>query len=114
MYAKKKINKKIKKIGLLHALSEKNKVNSLFVIEDFKQEVNKTKIFYNFLEKNKLQNTLLIADKNSKNKILKSVRNIPSIKLIEQEKTNVYDLLKYKNVLFTTSSIKNLQERLSK
>ena len=114
IYAKKKINKKIKKIGLLHALSEKNKVNSLFVIEDFKQEVNKTKIFNNFLEKNKLQNTLLIADKNSKNKILKSVRNIPNIKLIEQEKTNVYDLLKYKNVLFTTSSIKNLQERLSK
>ena len=113
-YSKKKINKKIRKIGLLHALSEKNKVNSLFVIEDFKQEVNKTKIFNNFLEKNKLQNTLLIADKDSKNKILKSVRNIPSIKLIEQEKTNVYDLLKYKNVLFTTSSIKNLQERLSK
>ena len=41
-------------------------------------------------------------------------KNIPSIKMIEQDKTNVYDLLKYKNVLFTTSSIKNLQERLSK
>ena len=114
IYSKKKINKKIRKIGLLHALSEKNKINSLFVIEDFKQEVKKTKIFNNFLEKNKLQNTLLIADKDSKVKILKSVRNIPNIKLIEQEKANVYDLLKYKNVLFTTSSIKNLQERLSK
>ena len=114
VYSKTKINKKIKKIGLLHVLSEKNKVNSLFVCEDFTQEVKKTKIFNNFLEKNKLQNTLFIADKNSKEKIFKSIKNIPNIKIIEQDKTNIYDLLKYKNVLFTTSSIKNLQERLSK
>ena len=39
------------------------------------------------------------------------MRNIPSIKIIEQEGTNVHDLIKYKNVLFTTSSIKSFQER---
>ena len=95
-------------------LSEKSKINSLFVVEDFKSEIKKTKIFNSFLEKNKLHNTLFIADKESRKKILKSVRNIPDIKLIEQDSANVYDLLKYKNVLFTTSSIKHFQERLSK
>ena len=114
VYSTKKVNKKIKKIGLLHALSAKKKFNSLYVVEDFKSEIKKTKIFNNFLEKNKLTNTLLIADKNSRNKIIRSVRNIPSLKLIEQEGTNVHDLIKYKNVLFTTSSIKSLQERLIK
>jgi len=114
VYSKMKVNKKIKKIGLSQVLSEKNKVNSLYVVEDFKTEIKKTKVFYNFLKKNNLQNTLFIADEGSKNKILKSVRNIPNVKLIDQTGTTVYDLLKYKNVLFTTSSIKNLEERLIK
>ena len=114
VYRVSKINKRIKKLGLLHLLSQKNKVNSLFVVADFKNEISKTKIFNQFLEKNKLKNSLFISDKNSKLKILKSSRNIPNLKIIEQESTNVYDLLKYKNVVFTTTSIKSLQERLSK
>jgi large subunit ribosomal protein L4 len=114
VYSEKKVNKKIKKMGLQYILSEKKKVNSLHVIEDFKTEIKKTKIFNSFLDKNNLKNILLVADENSKNKIIKSVRNIPNLKLIDQNGTNVYDLIKYKNVLFTISSIKNLQERLSK
>ena len=114
VYKIKKLNKKIKKLGLLHLLSQKNKINSLFVVEDFKKEIAKTKTFNNFLIKNKLENSLIISDKNSMLKITKSTRNIPNLKIIEQEGTNVYDLLKYKNVIFTISSIKSLQERLSK
>ena len=114
VYRVKKINKKIKKLGLLHLLSQKNKVNSLFVVEDFKKEITKTKLFNQFLEKNKLKNSLIISDKDSKLKIIKSARNIPNIKIIEQQGTNVYDLLKYKNVIFTTTSIKSLQDRLLK
>ena len=113
-YRVKKINKKVKKIGLSQILSLKTKGKNLFVIEDFKNEIKKTKLFYNFLTKNKLKNSLLISDKISKSKIIKSVQNIPNIKLIEQEGANVYDLLKYKNVIFTTSSRKALQERLEK
>ena len=114
VYRIKKINKKIKKIGLLHMLSQKNKVNSLFVVEDFKKEITKTKIFNNFLQKNNLLNCLIISDKDSKLKIIKSARNIPNLKIIDQEGANAYDLLKYKNVIFTTSSIKTFQDRVSK
>ena len=59
-------------------------------------------------------NSLIISDRISKTKIIKSARNIPNLKIIEQEGTNAYDLLKYKNVVFTISSIKSLQSRLSK
>jgi len=114
VYKVKKINKKIRKLGLLYLLTQKNKVNSLFVVEDFKTEIKKTKLFNNFLEKNKLENSLIISDENSKSKIIKSARNIPNLKIIKQEGTNVYDLLKYKNVIFTITSIKSLQSRLSK
>ncbi len=114
VYKINKINKKLRKIGLFHVLSQKNKLNSLFVLEDFKDEIKKTKLFNDFLVKMKLKNSIIISDTNSKTKIIKSARNIPNIKIIAQEGTNAYDLLKYKNVIFTTSSIKSFQERVSK
>jgi len=114
VYKIKKINKKVRKLGLFHILSEKNKNKSLFVVGDFKNEIKKTKIFNEFLEKNNLKNSLLITDKDSRRKIFKPARNIPNLKIIDQEGTNVYDIMKYKNVIFTTSSIKNFQERLVK
>jgi len=114
VYKSKKVNKKVRKLALLHLLSQKNKVKALYVVEDFKNEIKKTKIFNKFLEKNKLKNSLIISDKSSKEKIYKSSRNIPNLKIITEDGANVYDLLKYKNVIFTSSSIKTLQDRLSK
>ena len=114
VYKIKKINKKVKKLGLFYLLSQKNKVNSLFVVEDFKNEIKKTKLFNKFLKKFDLVNSLIISDKNSKTKIIKSTRNIPNLKIIDQVGTNAYDLLKYKNVIFTASSIKSFQDRVSK
>ena len=114
VYKIKKINKKIRKIGLFHVLSQKNKLKSLFVVNDFNEEIKKTKIFNQFLKKNNLKNSLIISDKNSKSKIFKSARNIPNLKVIDQEGANVYDILKYKNVVFTISSIKTFQEKAVK
>jgi len=111
-YKIKKINKQTKKVGLLHILSQKKLVNSFFVVDDFKTEIKKTKIFNSFLKKNKLENSLIISDKDSKSKIIKSTKNIPNLKIIDQMSANIYDLLKYKNVVFTLTSIKSLQERL--
>ena len=114
VYKIKKINKKVKKLGLLQLLSQKHKIKLLHVVEDFKKEIKKTKIFNQFLEKNNLKDLLIISDKNSKTNIIKSVRNIPNLKIIDEEGTNVYDLLKYKNVVFTTTSIKTFQNWLVK
>ena len=114
VYKVKKINKKIRKIGIFHLLSQKNNIKTLHIVEDFKDEIKKTKLFNDFLKKNNLHNSLIISDKNSKSKIIKSARNIPNLKIIEQEGANAYDILKYKNVVFTKSSIKSFQERNSK
>jgi len=114
IYKINKINKKIRKNGLFHVLSQKNKLNLLFIVEDFKEEIKKTKLFNNFLEKMKLKNSIIISDKNSKKKIIKSARNIANLKIIEQEGANAYDILKYKNVIFTISSIKSFQARVAK
>ena len=112
-YKIKKINKKIRKIALAQTISKKKNNNELFLLDDVKKEIKKTKIFNSFLVKNKINNVLIVSDKETEKNIVKSVRNLPNVKLINDAGTNVYDLIKYKNVLFTISSIKNIQQRLT-
>ena len=112
-YKTKSINKKIRKLALAQTISKKNINKELYIIDDIKKKIPKTKIFYNFLIKNKLENVLIISDQETEKNIYKSVRNIPDVKLINYKGTNVYDLIRFKNVLFTKSSIKNIEQRLT-
>ena len=111
-YKIKKINRKIRKIALAQSISKKNMNKELYIFEDIKKEIKKTKIFNNFLIKNKLNNVLIVSDKETHKNIFKSVRNIRDVKLIIDEGANLYDFFKFKNVLFTETSIKNIQKRL--
>ena len=112
-YKIKKINRKIRKIALAQSISKKNMNKELYIFEDIKKEIKKTKIFNNFLIKNKLNNVLIVSDKETHKNIFKSVRNIRDVKLIIDGGTNLYDLFKFKNILFTQTSIKNIQKRLT-
>ena len=112
-YKTKRINKKIRRLALAQTISKKNHNKELHIFEDVKKQINKTKVISNFLTKNNLKNVLIISDKETEKNIYKSVRNIPNVKLINDEGTNVYDLIKFKNVLFTTSSIKKIEQRLT-
>ena len=111
-YKIKKINKKVRKLALAQTLSKKNLDKKLHILADVKKEVKKTKEFNKFLEKNKLNNALIISDTDSMKNINKSARNIKNIKLIKDEGTNIYDLFKFKNVIITSSSAKKIQERV--
>jgi len=112
VYKVKKINKKVRKLALAQTLSKKNSDKNLHILSDVKKEIKKTKEFNKFLEKNKLLNALIISDKDSLKNINKSARNIKNIKLIKEDGANIYDLFKYKNVIITSSSVKNLQNRI--
>ena len=112
-YKIKKINRKIRKIALAQSISKKNMNKELYIFEDIKKEIKKTKIFNNFLIKNKLSNVLIVSDKETHKNIFKSTRNIRDVKLIIDEGVNLYDLFKFKNILFTKTSIKNIQKRLT-
>ena len=63
-------------------------------------------------KKNNLERVLIIADNTSKLNIEKSSRNIPNLKLVSEEGVNLYDILKYKNLLITETSIKYLEKKL--
>ena len=112
VYKIKKINKKVRKLALAQTLSKKHSDKNLYVLADVKKEIKKTKEFNKFLEKNNLSNSLIITDNDSLKNINKSARNIKNIKLLKEEGTNIYDLLKYKNVIMTSSSIKKIENRI--
>ena len=112
VYKIKKINKKVRKLALAQTLSKKNIDKNLHVLADVTKEVKKTKEFNKFLISNNLSNVLIVSDKKSEKNINKSARNIKNVKIINDEGTNIYDLLKFKNVILTSSSIKNIENRI--
>ena len=112
VYKVKKINKKVRKLALAHTLSKKNSDKKLFILSDVKKEVKKTKEFNNFLIKNNLLNVIIISDQETLKNINKSARNIKNLKIINDAGANIYDMMKYKNVLLTQSSVKNLEKRI--
>ena len=112
VYKIKKINKKVRKLALAHTLSKKNSDKNLFVLTDVKKEIKKTKEFNNFLKKNNLLNVIIISDLGTLKNINKSARNIKDLKIINDAGANIYDIMKYKNVLLTQSSVKNLEKRI--
>ena len=56
-------------------------------------------------------NSLIILDKSSKDKIEKSIRNIPNIKVTDVNHFSAFDIIKFKKIVFTESSVKELEKR---
>jgi large subunit ribosomal protein L4 len=112
VYKVKKINKKARKLALAQSLSKKNIDKNLYILNDVKDEIKKTKIFNRFLLDNKLSNSLIVSDKVSEKNINKSARNIKNVKIVSDIGANIYDLFKYKNVILTSSSIRNIEKRI--
>jgi|TARA_B100000749_G_scaffold39052_1_gene26812 large subunit ribosomal protein L4 len=110
-YKVRKLNKKEKKLSLISIFSKKNKDKLLSVFEDFKTKISKTKEFSEFIKKYQIENCLIVVDKNSKKNIELSARNIPNIKITMVEFLNIFDVLKYKKIIFTISAIKIIEER---
>ena len=65
------------------------------------------------IKKFEITNSLIILDKNSKDKIEKSARNIPNVKITDVNHFSTFDIVKFKKVVFTESSIKELEKRYS-
>lgn len=107
-----KVPKKVRKLALKMALSAKFSDNQLFVIDVLELEEIKTKALSNVLSALKLENLLIVSDTDD-TKLALSSRNIPDVKVIKTEGLNVYDILKFKNLLLVESSIENIKGRLS-
>ena len=112
-YKKRKLNKSEKKLSIASLITEKNKLKNLIVFSDFNSEIKKTKEMHSIIKKFEITNSLIILDKSSKDKIEKSVRNIPNVKVTDVNHFSAFDIIKFKKVVFTESSVKELEKRYS-
>ena len=112
-YKTRKLNKSEKKQSIASLISEKIKSKNLLIFNDFGSEIKKTKEMSLILKKFEILNSLIILDKLSKSKIEKSIRNIPNIKVTDINHFSAFDIVKFKKIVFTESSVKELEKRYS-
>ena len=112
-YKKRKLNKSEKKLSVASLITEKNNDKNLVIFSDFKNEIKKTKEMNSIIKKFDITNSLLVLDNKSKEKIEKSTRNIPNVKVTDVNHFSAFDIVKFKKVVFTETSIKELEKRYS-
>jgi len=110
-----KLNKKVKQLARKSALAYKAKENAIIVIEDFTIEAPKTKSFVEMAEKLKVNDKkmLLVLPSVDKNVYL-SARNLKSAKVMAASVLNTYSVLDAGVMVITESSLKNIDEVLTK
>ena len=112
-YKKRKLNKSEKRLSVISLITEKNINKDMIIFDNFINEIKKTKEMSKIIQKFEITNALIILDKKSKNNVERSIRNIPNIKVTDINHFSAYDIVKFKRIVFTEASIKELEKRYS-
>ncbi len=109
-----KLNKKVKIVARVSALTYKAKENAITVVEDFNFEAPKTKNFIDLLKNLNLSDkkTLLVMPSANANVVL-SARNIQGAQVVKASDINTYDILNANNLIIAEGSIKEIENILS-
>ena len=110
-YKKRKLNKSEKKQSIASLISDKTKNKNLLIFSDFSSKIKKTKEMNLILKKFQISNSIIILDKTSKDNVEKSIRNIPNIKVTDINHFSAFDIVKFEKVVFTETSVKELEKR---
>lgn len=102
--------KKQRKKALISALSQKATDGEISIFTEFSVTKPQTKEGIKFLGEKAKTSTLVVDVANDS--LWKSIRNIKNTKYLEAEGLNVYDVLRYKNVLISQAALKKVEERL--
>ena len=104
------VNKKEKRLAIKSMLSSKVLENELVVVDKLEMKEIKTKEMVKILNNLKVEGkTLMLLPEKNEN-VQKSARNIEGVKTTLVNTINVYDLLKYKNLVMTLDTVKKLEE----
>jgi len=107
-----RIPKKVRRLALKMALSQKVLDQVFKVLDPFKLEKIRTKDFVNLLGRFDLGKTLVVLPEHDEI-IEKSARNIPHVKILQSEGLNVYDLLDHHTVILSRDCVSRIEEALA-
>ncbi|TYC65433.1 50S ribosomal protein L4 [Stappia sp. BW2] len=103
--------KKVRALGLKHALSAKAKTDSIVVVEDAKAAEAKTKALKAQLSKLGLTSALIIDGAEVDANFALASRNIPHLDVLPVQGINVYDILRANTLVLTKAAVSALEER---
>ena len=104
------VNKKERRLAIKSLLSSKVLENELTVVDKLELSEIKTKTMVKALADLKVEGkTLIVLPENNKN-VLMSARNIEGVKTITLNNINVFDLLKYNNLVLPLETVKKIEE----
>ncbi len=105
------LNKKVRALGLKHALSSKVKASELIIVDKAELSMAKTKAVKAAFEKLGLVNALIIDGATLNEGFARAARNIPNIDVLPIQGINVYDILRRKNLVLTKAAVEALEAR---
>ncbi len=105
-----KLNKKLKRLARLSALTYKAKDNAILVIEDLHMDTPKTAEFKNMLAALKVQGSSLVVTSENNTNVYLSGRNLPNNNVMCAADLNTYQVLKAKSLILTEGALNKLQE----
>ena len=105
-----RVNKKEKQLAIKSLLSSKVLDNTLVVVDKFDFKEIKTKQVVSAMKNLKVEGKTLIMIPEKNEIIQKSARNVEDVRTISVSTINVFDLLKYKNLVVTVDTVKKLEE----
>ncbi|MBQ2745406.1 MAG: 50S ribosomal protein L4 [Lachnospiraceae bacterium] len=104
-----KMNKKEKQLALKSALTSRVQENKFIVVDAIKLEEAKTKKFAEALNNLKVTKALVILNENDAN-VVRSAKNIPTVKTALTNTINVFDILKYDTVVIDKAAVATIEE----
>jgi len=107
------MNKKVRKLALIHALSAKAKDDAIFVLDAATLKDPKTKGLATAMTKLGLSNVLIIDGPELDRNFALAARNIPNVDVLPTEGINVYDILRRHTLVLTKSAVAQLEARLA-
>jgi len=108
-----KLNRKVKKSALCSALSARFQGEKLTILKDIELEAINTKAFAEILKRFELEGTLIVIDQADP-KVELSARNLKHVKVLRADGVNVYDVLKYPNLVLTDAAVTQIEGALEK
>ncbi len=104
-----RLNKKEKRLALKSVLTTKARDEKIFVIDDIKVDEIKTKTMVNLFNKLEVKKALVILKDNDRS-VIYSTRNIPDVKTAQTNTINVFDILKYDNIVIDKAALETIEE----
>ena len=104
------LNKKVKRLALLSALSSKCADNDIVVVDAIKADEFKTKTIVNMLKALNVNEKALIVLDSVDQKVIKSAAKIPGVKTTQVNTLNVYDILNYNKFIVVKGAVAKIEE----